>query len=219
MRLGSSNARLNATGCIILPASLFIGLMIATAGLAIWPRVAAPGAALICPGEVVYESHGASYRPGEYIVTRTLYCQTGEGKRATRDDITFQAAGISFLLYSAIAFLLLRFLVAPFLRRRAARMLEASGLAAPTTMFGTPAAPVDLRDILARVSDAIQRGEANVVVRNATYDLSGAAGAAAGGADGGDFAERLARLRELRDQGLISAEDYETKKAEILSRL
>ena len=217
MRLGNSSARLNATGCIILPASLFIGLMIASAGVAIWPRVAAPGAALICSGEVVYESHGASYRPGEYTVTRTLYCETGEGKNATRDDITLQAAGLSFLLYSAIAFLLLRFVAAPLLRRRAARMIEAGRNAAPA-VFGTPAEPVDLRDILARVSDAVERGEANVVVRNATYDISDGA-AAGGGADGDGFAERLVRLRELRDQGLISAEDYETKKAEILSRL
>src|SRR6185503_1049956 len=53
-----SDARLGATGCIILPASLFIGLMIASAGTAIYPRVAAVGAALLCSGEVIYESHG-----------------------------------------------------------------------------------------------------------------------------------------------------------------
>jgi len=49
-----------------------------------------------------------------------------------------------------------------------------------------------------------------VVVRPAQGDPAG---------DGSDFVERLAQLKHLRDQGLISAEDYEAKKAEILSRL
>jgi hypothetical protein len=47
--------------------------------------------------------------------------------------------------------------------------------------------------------------------------ILGRAGEAARGGD--DLAERLARLNALRDQGLITAEDYEAKKAEILSRL
>jgi len=121
--------RPGATGCIILPASLFVGLMIASAGTAIYPRVAAPGAALLCSGgETVYESHGQSYRPGEYTVTRQIYCRTGAGKAAAQEEITFRAIGLAFLLYSALAFLLLRFLVAPWLRRRAER---AMAVAAP----------------------------------------------------------------------------------------
>lgn len=217
LRPGSSDGRLNTTGCIILPAALFIALMLASAGVAIWPRMAAPGAAILCSGEVIYESHGASYRPGEYTITRTLYCQTGEGKGAARDEITFQAAGISFLIYAVIAFLLLRFLVAPWLRRRAARTLEAAGIVSPGTAGG-PASPADLRAILARVSEAVGRGEANVTVRNVTLDATGAADPGAGAGDD-DLEQRLARLRALRDQGLITSQDYDAKKAELLSRL
>lgn len=215
LRSGSSDGRLNATGCIILPASLFIALMLASAGVAIWPRMAAPGAAILCGGEVIYESHGASYRPGEYTVTRTLYCQTGEGKSAARDEITFQAAGISFLIYAVIAFLLLRFLVAPWLRRRAARTLEAAGIVSPG-IAGAPASPADLRAILARVSEAVGRGAASVTVRNVTVDATGAADPDAGD---DDLEQRLARLRALRDQGLITDHDYDAKKTELLSRL
>jgi hypothetical protein len=194
----SSGARLAATGCIILPASLFIGLMIASAGTAIYPRVAWPGAALLCAGELVYESHGQSYRPGEYTVTRQIYCRSGTGKGATSEEITFRAIGLAFLIYSAIFFLLLRFLVAPWLRRRAERTLSAVGLPAG-----------NLHAVLGQVSDAVRRGQANMVVHETqAVDLSG-----------DDPAARLARLKALRDQGLITAADYEAKKAEILGGL
>lgn len=196
-----SDARLGATGCIILPASLFIGLMIASAGTAIYPRVAAVGAALLCSGEVIYESHGQSYRPGEYTVTRQIYCQAGSGKGATREEITFRAIGIAFLIYSAIAFLILRFLVAPWLRRRAERAMLAAGIRSPADP-SRAASPADLRGILGQVAEAVQRGRATVV-----------------DASGDEPAERLAQLKLLRDQGLITAADYESKKAEILKGL
>lgn len=204
--------KLNATGCIVLPSALFIALMLATAGTAIWPRMAAPGAAIVCGGgEVVYRSHGASYRPGEYIVTRELHCQAGAGEETAREEITLRAIGVSFLIYAAAGFLLLQFLARPLLRRRAARRPEGLRGAGPS-MSGTRAAPADLGGILARVSDAVRRGEANVTVRNISIDAADSGG-------GGDFAARLAQLKALRDQGLITAEDYEAKKAEILSGL
>jgi hypothetical protein len=199
LRPASSAAGSGTTGCIVLPLALFIALMLASAGVAIWPRMAAPGAAIVCGGgEVVYESYGASYRPGEYTVTRTLYCQTGAGKDAQRDEITFQAAGISFLLYAVIVFALLQFIARPLLRRRAERTLEAA-------RSGAPAAAASLGSLLGRVAEAARRGAA---AREAPADE-----------DSGDVAERLARLRALRDQGLITAQDYDAKKAEILSRL
>jgi membrane protein implicated in regulation of membrane protease activity len=198
LRPDSPPSRPGTTGCIVVPLALFIALMLASAGVAIWPRMAAPGAAILCGGEVIYESHGASYRPGEYTVTRTLYCQTGEGKQAQRAEITFQAAGISFLIYSVVAFLLLQFVARPLLRRRVNRTLEAA-------RTGAPDAAASLGGLLGRVAQAAARGAA--------------ARDAPAGEETGDVAERLARLRALRDQGLITASDYDAKKAEILSRL
>jgi hypothetical protein len=204
LRPASAAARSGTTGCIVLPLALFIALMLASAGVAIWPKMAAPGAAILCGGgEVIYESHGASYRPGEYTVTRTLYCQTGEGKQAQRDEITFQAAGISFLLYSVIVFLLLQFVARPLLRRRVKRTLEAA-------RGGAPDAAASLGGLLGRVAQAAARGAA-------AREPPGREESA--GEESGDVAERLARLRALRDQGLITALDYDAKKAEILSRL
>lgn len=193
MRLGSLLSWL-----IPLGIALFIGLMIASAGTAFYPPVTAIATPLICPGEVVHESHGASYRPGEYTVTREIYCVTGGGKGA-REDITLKAIGVAFLLYSAIAFLLLRFLLWPLLRRRYERAFSAR--AGP--------APVDLHTLLARVSEAAGQGEAKVVVR----DFPGAP------PDRDDLGERLLQLKALHERGLISDADYEAKKAQILSRL
>lgn len=210
MRLGSANASLNATGCIILPAALFVGLMIATAGMAIYPGVTAIANPLICAGEVVYESRNYSYRPGQRGVERFIYCQTGEGKGG-QEDIIWKAMGVSFLLYSAIAFLLLRFIVAPLLRHRVRDTLEAarSRFRPAHAASSGEASPVDLQDIIGRVTEVIERDDAHVVVRNTSIDASA----------GDDVAGRLARLKQLRDQGLITAADYEAKKAEILSGL
>lgn len=207
MRPGTANAKPYATGCIILPASLFIGLMIASAGTAIYPGVTAIAHPLICSGEVVYESRYYSYRPGQQGVQRFIYCQSG-GAKGSREEITWSAIGVSFLLYSAIFFVLLRFVAAPLLRRRARDTLEAARSRFASTS-SSDAAATDLQAVLGRVTEAIRRGKADVVVRDTGVGSSG----------DGDVAERLVRLKELRDRGLITAEDYEAKKAEILSRL
>lgn len=202
----ASALKVNALGCIVLPAALFIGLMIATAGMAIYPPVTALANPLICSGAVDYVSTFYSYRPGQTGIERTIYC-VADGPKGAREDVTLKAIGVSFLIYSAVFFLILGFIVRPLLRRRY-REAMASLQAQPGGPTG--AAPVDVQDILARVSEAMKSGEANVVVRNVSVD-------AAGG--DGDLADRLSRLKELRDQGLITAEDYEAKKAELLSRL
>lgn len=201
------------TWLIVLPVSLFTGLMIATAGMAVYPPVTAIATPLICSGEVVHESQNYSYRPGQQGITRTIHCRTG-GAKDEGEDITMKAVGVSFLLYSAIAFLLLRFIAMPLVRRRFARVIDSTRAftaSAATGAAGTAAAPIDLHSILARVAEAVEHGDGKVVVRNMSF------GTPDGPGDDADAGERLALLRELRDQGLISAEDYEAKKAEILS--
>jgi hypothetical protein len=211
--LRSVFSRYGCAWLIVLPVSLFIGLMIATAGMAIYPPVTAIATPLICAGEVVHQSQHYSYQPGQQGITRTILCRTG-GAKNQGEDITMQAVGMSFLLYSAIAFLLLFFIAMPLLRRRFSRVIDSTrtfATHATTNAAGATASPVDLRAILARVAEAVERGDGKVVVRNMSF------GAPDGPGDDADAAERLGLLRELRDQGLISAEDYEAKKAEILS--
>ena len=210
LRFASHFPRFNATWLVVLPVSLFVGLMIASAGTALYPPVTRVAGPLICAGGTLdYESHGASYRPGEYTVTRTIYCVAGAAgaKGGAREEVTLRAVGVSFLIYATIAFILLRFVALPLLRRRLRAVLKGSpGLRPPGgTTFG-------VEEILERVKQAVERGGGSVVVRGSSFHPSDA------GPDD-DLAARLARLKDLRDQGLITAADYEAKKAEILSRL
>jgi hypothetical protein len=161
--------RFNATWMVVLPTSLFIGTMVASAGTALYPPVTGIATPVLCPGTVDIQSRGASYRPGEYTVTREIYCVSEDGK--AREEITLKAVFASFIAYSLIAFVLLRFLALPLLRRRFRETLEGAGLR--TSFDGrAPGAPVDLHAILARVSDAVARGQANVVVRNMSFDAT-----------------------------------------------
>lgn len=199
--------KFNTLGCIVLPAALFVGLMISTAGMAIYPPITFVANPAICAGTIDYVSTSYSYRPGQQGVERAIYCVAGSDKGA-REDVTLKAIGVSFLVYSALVFLILGFIVRPLLRRRYERTMAA--VRARQGMTGTIAgvATSGAQDILARVSDAMQQRGADVVVHNV-----------APGTAPDDLADRLAQLKQLRDQGLITAEDYEAKKAELLARL
>ena len=197
---------------VVLPVSLFIGLMLATAGVAVYPPIAFIASPLVCSGEVEVVSQNYSYRPGQSGVTRTFYCASGNvGGKPVRDDITFKAIGASFLVYSAIAFVLLRLLLVP-LRRRVAAAARRIAAPSPTIAGAAPGPRADLQSILSQVADAVKRGEARVRVHGADFGVPP-------GTAGEDPAERLAQLKRLHDQDLITAADYEAKKAEILSGL
>jgi hypothetical protein len=196
----------------VIPVSLFAGTMIASAGTAFWPPITALATPLICSGEIEYESQSWSYRPGQQGISRSIHCVEGE----TREDITMSAIGMSFLVYSALAFAALFLLALAMLGRfrqpgEPLDLLRGLGInrSAPA-----PESSADLGSILAAVSEAVERGDARVVVRTAAVGNAGEAQA-----DDTDPADRLAQLKLLLDRGLISAEDYEAKKAEILSGL
>ncbi len=240
------NPRLAGCGLVVVTCiSLFIGLMIATAGFAIYPPVANIATPLVCDGEAVHESFGSSYRPGQYSVSRTISCVSG-GPKGAREDITMKTMGVAFLLYSAIAFVLL-VLLGMLLRRKSRDLLNAPNLAGASwsvrpprpgetststtttvsdgvTISTGPASPSDISSILAKVAEAVQRGGPNVVVRNMSYDSSTGNWTEGGGTAGdeeesGDAGERLTRLKQLYDQGLITAAEYQQKRSEIVSGL
>ena len=190
-------------GCFVVPAGLFVGLMIATAGTAVWPPLSRIATPLICAGEIEYEAEHWSYRPGQQGISRSIHCVTGDA----REDITLGAIGASFVVYSAIALAAFGLMLA-WLRRRMARLTD-------EVRDGTrPADPTDLGTILAMVSDAAARGEARIVVRDVTLGSEGEDDPA-----GAEPAVRLARLKQLLDEGLITHEDYVTMTAEIVSGL
>jgi hypothetical protein len=193
---------------ILLPLSLAFGFMIAGIGTAMWPPVSAWAAPLLCSGTVDVQSDHYSTPSGGSGVSRHILCLSGTGKGDAGDEITFAAIGIAGLVYAAIAFLLLQIFAAPRMRHKAAEeRVNVTEYGGGISAQGV-ASPAELEAILGQVAEALRHGEADVRVHNVTID---------GG--GSDPAARLAGLKQLHDGGLIDDEDYEAKKAEILSGL
>jgi hypothetical protein len=92
----------------VLPVSLFIGLIVSTAGAAAWPQVTGLATPLICRGRVEHVSERWTVPPNTRGVSRTIYCVQRDG---TREDITSGALVAAFIVYSALAFALLALLV------------------------------------------------------------------------------------------------------------
>ncbi len=84
--------------------SLFVGLMIATAIGAMFPRSILPAASLLCDGTVELHSQGYSYKPGQHGVSHVISCTQADGRS---ESITLAAIGVAWLGYSAIVFALL----------------------------------------------------------------------------------------------------------------
>lgn len=211
-------AGLKTTFLIVLPLSLAAGFMIAGIGTTMWPPVSAWAAPLLCSGTVDVQSDHYSTPSGGSGVSRHIYCLSGAGKDEAGDEITFPAIGIAGLVYAAIAFLLLQIFAAPRMRRGAAEARTTVTEYGGGISARGVASPAELEAILGQVAEALQHGRADVRVHNVTIDgRDGWNGDEGGG--GGDAGERLARLRQLHESGLIGDEDYEAKKAEILSSL
>lgn len=85
---------------VALAASLFAGIMIGTAGGALYTPLYRAAAPFVCDGEFYTESQRYSYKPGETGVTHAIYCRdeaTGEA-----EEITGRAVLVSTLVYSAL---------------------------------------------------------------------------------------------------------------------
>ena len=205
--MGGGGAK--TTFLVILPLSLAFGFMIAGIGTTMWPPVGAWAAPLACSGTIDVQSDHYTTPSGGSGVSRHILCMSGAGKGAEGDEITFTAIGIAGLAYAVIAFILMQIFAAPRLRRRAEARMSAGGFGPGIGARGT-ASSAELQAILGQVSEALRRGQADVDVRTITID---------GGGESGDVAGRLARLKQLHDASLIGDEDYEAKKAEILSGL
>jgi hypothetical protein len=217
----------------VLGLSLFIGLMIATAGGAMYTPLLKVAAPFACDGAFEIESRRYSSRPGQSGVEHRIFCRD----RATgaRADITLYAVFIAFLVYSGLTLvslsvvsLLLSFPLRLLFRRlkpaaegalsRAATPAPAAASAPPRIIFngreysGPEEMPAEARAAYERAMSVFADSD-----RDGVPDLFEGLAPQAKTQEG--IAERLTRLRGLRDAGLITDEEYEAKKAEILSEL
>mgnify|MGYP001050901855 CR=1 FL=1 len=235
----------------------FIGLMIATAGGAIYPPVVQPAAQLLCDGEVSMKSQGYSYKPGQRGVAHTITCAEANGDQR---EITFQSVFFAAALYGAALFVLR--LLWWLLRGRgdAPEPDAATGLS-PSGAFGSPSRPggndlgkalqglsgvlgsavatqiqealnkahgghanvtingreVPMNDAIGqRLADALQKASSG---KGVTVNSTTVNGQPMGDLPASDTATRLQQLKQLRDRGLISAAEFDAKRAEILRAL
>lgn len=138
----------------VLPVSLFLGLLVSTAGAAAWPQITGIATPFICRGQVEHVSEHWTVRPNQQGVSRTIYCVERDG---SREDITFGALVAAFVVYSAIFFALLALLVAWLHRGRpqAYNPPRKPGTGDPG-FTGTPDRPADA-DIAANMPDPTDR--------------------------------------------------------------
>ena len=177
--------------------SLFLGTMIGVAGGALFPALTHIAAPLICSGKLETMSSPYSYKPGQYGVTRELFCIGVDG---SRQPMTLRGLFFSSLIYAVALFALWPLLMLPFRyllsrgARRAGSYVEdkLGGFASPETT--TSAWARHIKGI--RIETVCQSSPAADTIE-----------------------DRLRELARLRDVGAITQEDYETRKREILSEL
>ncbi|MCE9624566.1 MAG: ribosomal protein L7/L12 [Deltaproteobacteria bacterium] len=73
--------------------SLFVGFMLATAGLAIFPAIGKVSGPFVCDGGIVVNSNHYNPSPGTSVTTRHFYCPDYR-------EVTLRVAFVSGLLYS-----------------------------------------------------------------------------------------------------------------------
>lgn len=230
----------------MLGISLFCGLMIATAGGAVYPPVIDPGAQWVCrQGQVRLDSQAYSYKPGQQGVSRRVVCEEPNGNER---DVTLPSIAAAFVMYSLIIFVLMALWQwlrgtrgeAPaqdFSQPDAVPFLGALG-GAPNPPGGAPKVHTTVNvngqqiDGLDALGDVVRQqlgaGMAGLVeqaLRDGRFSTQTRKTIVVNGqvidaADGGsDPAERLRRLTALRDQGLITEAEYQAKRAQVLEDL
>lgn len=200
-------------GCglfFLLCISGFSGLMVATAGGAIHPPVITVAAPYVCDGTVDVRSQNYSYKPGQNGVARTILCAGADGEAR---DITLKTIGTATIYYTLIFMAVgLGLAVLAML----ARLLRPRLSGGPSTgsghghRSGPGSGPSPGPDVVARFLNDRILINADIVRRNARP---------ADDTDGDSVRRRLEHLQALRDDDLITEEEYQAKRAEVLSSL
>lgn len=219
----------------ILGFSLFVGLMIATAGGALYTPLYKVAAPFACDGEFIIESRRYSYMPGQTGVEHKIFCE--DNASGTRTEIGLYALFIAFLIYSGLTFiaLLVLTLILIFPLRLLIRRLKPAAGYSTVSHAASP-----MPGVTSTLSRIMFRGREY----SSPDEMPGAARAAYEQAlnvfvdtdpdampdlvqgteqpetqTPSDPVERLKKLNGLMEAGLITQQEYEAKKAEILSEL
>lgn len=218
----------------------FIGLMIATAGGALFPTIVRIADPWVCEGTVTTISSRYSYKPGQTGVQHVMTCDAGDGS-PTR-DITLRAVATAAAIYGAAAFVVLLIPVLVLGRllprvsaalRGKADVLEAGGRASVGTQALQDFLRGHIQSVAGNGSSTSETKRSWVVVNNDKSSNPTIAALQDILLENADHTaldavmsmqkqapvERLQALSTLHEQGLLTASEYEAKRAEILAEL
>lgn len=223
----------------LLLVSAFFGLMVATAVGAVYPPAIKPAAEWLCgEGHVEIQSQHYSYKPGQSGVSHNVLCTEADGESRV---ITMPSIVAAFVMYSIIIFALL--LVLQLLRSnlrgrdtprsssKPKNLIEILSERSQTSSGGQPDAASrqpdfeGVREMVSKhlgpemanlVQQAMKQGGMSTSIKK-TIVVNGETVTPADSPS--DVAERLRQLQELKQQGLITEEEYQEKRKTILASL
>lgn len=225
---------------------MFIGLMLATAGGAIYPPLWKVGVPLACDGPTSFQSQAYSYKPGQSGVSRSVTCMNPVD--GSSQEITGTLVALSTLIYgSALSVLLLLFGIPRALAKRH-RNGTATVRAAPpgrtdidelvqrlqqrpgtttrsyVTVNGQPV-DVEVASDVSQLLQSIAKSNPQVLTSDSNeHDIQAifskiASSQRRTASNPEILDEQLRQLKRLYDQRLITDAEYASKKADLLSQL
>ncbi|MEP7137545.1 MAG: SHOCT domain-containing protein [Chloroflexota bacterium] len=212
---------------IAVIASIWLGFMISVTGGVFYPPLNKIAKPFVClNGDMQVDEQHYNPAPGESVTTLTWYCVDDTGAR--NEIPTLKLGLFAIPIYALIVFFPILFIVviwqlfvAP---RRVVNQQAAQKDAATNQikrMLDSGRIDQQQYDLMTKSAqdflDRKAKGEPRhsnppVVISSGNWDL-------AGSSSSGREAEELKKLKGLLDSGLITQQDYDNKKAEILKRL
>ncbi|MBC6970326.1 MAG: hypothetical protein DYH07_06525 [Armatimonadetes bacterium ATM1] len=92
-----SGVVLKLTGCVLFPISVFVGVLAASAGLLLFPRIAQLTKPMACSGELTSDVSRQYERPGQAALSRQFECIEPDG---TRRLVTVSVVSWTFVIWT-----------------------------------------------------------------------------------------------------------------------
>lgn len=171
--------------------SLFSGLMVASVGGALYPPLTKITAPMICDGQFHINSSGYSYKPGQSGVSHQMTCI---------DPISGRGKDVTLLVILCLT------------------LISAGVVFVPLLVFAWFLGGL-FRRLFSPPASIQSQGLGRDLLQMAENANRARASREPPASDDRDIEARLRELLRLRERGLIDANDYDNRKAQILSEL
>ena len=206
---------------ITLALSLFTGFMVSTAGAAMYPPLNKVAAPFVCSGgKMQVDQQTYHPAPGETVVTQTWSCVDAN----TGESHELGILGIAMFvipIYAIIVFIPILIVVAIWqilIRPASLKQQQAADLNTSMDLINKKFGNVS-QEQKALMEQSVKNYYDKKSTGSSAKGLSAAQSHAADFLTHKPVEEQLKKLKELLASGLITQQDYDKKKAEILSEL